>query len=505
MELLKGEVLDIHNEYGSYGEYKAALDGELQKSAESFVRIGYLLKVAVDTDILKESGYRSMYEFAKDEYNLDKSQVSRFIRINDEFSENGYSDRLQEKYRNFGYAKLALMLLLPAEIKEELSAGYSKSEIQTIKDEIDEERKISDLEVMIEEKDQRQQSFGIFGKVIYQIGRDNPEMYLKLHDAVCDTPYDGTIRLIVDKLVDALAPSGEAIITVRIAGEGRKMLSIKGVDVMPVIVDIRSSEKSSCTWNQMIDEIETLCPDAADGRKAWKILYGKDFPEKTEEVAPVQPPKKAEPRKVSKITKAKTPEKTMAEPMQEKLEKETQAAGQQERGEKQEAEDIETDENRENKAQGEDSVDREPDQKSPADTESSHDEDGTGGRTGENSAGGSADCEDDTGVAPVQPENEQISGQMNITNFPQYMPDSMVDNQRKNTEEADMEKSDAVIIDSDGMRKHIKNQKKMITDELYRMRMHCDEENWDKLVKSSQEIITRAKSIKTMEEIYRNE
>lgn len=75
MEALKGEVLDIHNEYSSYGEYKAALDGELQKSAESFVRIGYLLKVAVDTDILKESGYRNVNEFAEKEYNLDKSQV----------------------------------------------------------------------------------------------------------------------------------------------------------------------------------------------------------------------------------------------------------------------------------------------------------------------------------------------------------------------------------------------------------------------------------------------
>ena len=35
----------------TYTEYKRELDAELSKSAESFVRIGYLLKVARDTDI----------------------------------------------------------------------------------------------------------------------------------------------------------------------------------------------------------------------------------------------------------------------------------------------------------------------------------------------------------------------------------------------------------------------------------------------------------------------
>ena len=118
MEPLTGEVLNIGNEYGSYQEYKEAVDTELQKSAEGFVRIGYLLKVARDTDILKESGYGSVNEFAEAEYSLDKSQVSRFIRINDEYSEGGYSDRLQTKYRNFGYAKLAIMLTLPAAVNE---------------------------------------------------------------------------------------------------------------------------------------------------------------------------------------------------------------------------------------------------------------------------------------------------------------------------------------------------------------------------------------------------
>lgn len=70
-------------EYRNYAEYKQELDTELKKTAEGFVRIGYLLKVARDTRILAESGYQNVVEFAKAEYGIDKTQVSRFMNIND--------------------------------------------------------------------------------------------------------------------------------------------------------------------------------------------------------------------------------------------------------------------------------------------------------------------------------------------------------------------------------------------------------------------------------------
>ena len=49
--------MDVITYQKSYREYKAELDSELQKTAEGFVRIGYLLKVARDTNVLAESGY----------------------------------------------------------------------------------------------------------------------------------------------------------------------------------------------------------------------------------------------------------------------------------------------------------------------------------------------------------------------------------------------------------------------------------------------------------------
>ena len=66
----------------SYPEFREELRSELKRTAEGFVRIGYLLKVARDTDILKTSGYSGLEDFARGEFDLDKTQVSRFIRIN---------------------------------------------------------------------------------------------------------------------------------------------------------------------------------------------------------------------------------------------------------------------------------------------------------------------------------------------------------------------------------------------------------------------------------------
>ena len=89
----------------NYREFKFAMDVEVKEAAAGFVRIGYFLKVARDTDVLANSGYKNVAEFAEKEYGLTKDIVSRYIAINDKYSEGGYSDRLQQRYMTFGVAR----------------------------------------------------------------------------------------------------------------------------------------------------------------------------------------------------------------------------------------------------------------------------------------------------------------------------------------------------------------------------------------------------------------
>ena len=311
----------------SYQEYKAELDGELQKTAEGFVRIGYLLKVARDTNILAESGYQTVTEFAEAEYNLNKTQVSRFISINDRFSEEGYSDRLKDSYKDFGYAKLTIMLQLPEAMTEELSPDYSKAEIQELKEEMDEEKKISDIELAIEKADAEEQRIlppeegSMLGKAVWQLAKEQQEIYRKVWKA-----FEEGDR---SRVKDILAPQGDAIYMMRIQGTGRLMLSISGEAVS--ITEVRSQNKERFSVEDIISELERICPVAGmDVKEAYRSVYGEDLEpqEKKEEVAPVQP--KKEKRKESKVTKARTEKSKPAAVVEEEQRKEEQLPGQME-------------------------------------------------------------------------------------------------------------------------------------------------------------------------------
>ena len=201
--------MDEITKYKTYQEYKAELDSELQKTAESFVKIGYLLKVARDTNILEESEYKSVAEFAAAEYNLDKTQVSRFISINDKFSEDGYSDHLLPEYRGFGYAKLTIMLQLPTTINEELTPRYSKSDIQAIRDEVVAEAKVTDIERIIEEQNTDD---SLISQIIYWLGKANPTLYLQIGTRLASDPWT------IEDIKELMVPSQEATYSVRIPG-----------------------------------------------------------------------------------------------------------------------------------------------------------------------------------------------------------------------------------------------------------------------------------------------
>ncbi len=303
---------ELKSVYQSYLEYKAALDAELQQTAESFVRIGYLLKVAMDTDILRESGYMNVNDFAKAEYGIDSSQVSRFININNRFSEGGYSDRLKEGYRGIGYAKLSIMLTLPDSINEEITPEYSKTEIQAIKEEYEEERKKTDMEILLEGEQPDQQTMeNNLTKALYQLLHDTPALYMDLCKiSQFAKEYEiGSLKAV--DMQETLAPQGTAMYSVRLQGIGRLMLSIKSTEEDIMLINLRDDSKESFKWQQAVDFLNSLAAvkeDGMTGEDAWENIFKEPFPEE----APPVPEDKPEPRKKSKITKA--PEKPVTKP-----------------------------------------------------------------------------------------------------------------------------------------------------------------------------------------------
>ena len=297
MEIVTQETGEVKKV--TYRELKVAMDSEMGKTAESFVKIGYLFKMARDTDVLQESGYSSYLEFAEKEYSMDKSQVSRFINIHTKFSDPEDPTRLSEKYQGFGSAKLAIMLTLPDTIIEELTPTFAKSDIQAVKEELEAESKISDLEVIAEQAETAKEADGqqepdILHQVVGQILDGDLYMRIKIRQALKSSRKEALLQ-------EILAPAGEAMRSVRIKGVGRLMLSVKGLDTEIALINVRSDSKKMYTWETVMRAIEDYCTSHTDPE-----------PEKKTEVAPVQPtekPEKKKERKVSKVTKAREAEK----------------------------------------------------------------------------------------------------------------------------------------------------------------------------------------------------
>lgn len=306
----------------SYSEYKQMLDKELKTNVESFVRIGYLLKIARDTNVLAESGYTNVAEFAKAEYGLTKDIVSRYIAINDRYSEGGYSDRLQLQFENYGVAKLSEMLTLPDDIIAEIEPTLTRKEIQDIKKEIAEEEKISPLEVMAEaaaeENVRDEESFTIRQRIWKAHFYENKEDFMRISKFIgAFLPFPD--KFIIEKLIDVLAPTGCQVRWARIPGVGKIMISVKGKDVPITFINIRDGSKLECSAEDIYHDLGEIYGEMS--KRAWEKLYGEPFDatkeEKNPEVAPVQQPEHVE---VPKVQNTENIVKAPAEPKPEPVE-----------------------------------------------------------------------------------------------------------------------------------------------------------------------------------------
>ena len=114
-------------------ELKGQLEAELRGAAAGFVRIGFLLRKIEETKGYENDGSKSLAEWARDNYGLSATAVSRFMAINRKYSIDGYSERLKPEYIQYGSAKLSEMLALPDSDLEMVSPEMKREDIREIK------------------------------------------------------------------------------------------------------------------------------------------------------------------------------------------------------------------------------------------------------------------------------------------------------------------------------------------------------------------------------------
>lgn len=114
---------------------------ELQKTRKSFIKIGWYLKHINETDMYTEDGYKNIYEFAQDKFNISQPTATRFINLCIDFSVNHDSPELDEKYMEFSVSQLFEMLPMKEEEKEQITPEMTVREIRDIKKESKKEKK----------------------------------------------------------------------------------------------------------------------------------------------------------------------------------------------------------------------------------------------------------------------------------------------------------------------------------------------------------------------------
>ena len=321
-KLIKTESTEVLA-FAGYKDFEAAADRTANKIREGFMEMGYILKMARDTDILQDSEYTDYQDFAKRRYQLDPGTVSRYIRIVQNFSVDGNSHVLKDQYKDFGFAKLTIMLSIPDAINEALTPNLSKTEIQAIKDEVDAERQVSDIEVEIEkaeaaavtDKPMLPPEGTPLQRNLWQLGKEQEELFRKLW-MICFMETASGNRNNAE-IMDVLIPQGDAVYTVRIPGERRTQIIVNSDGA--TIVNLKTLERSRYTVDQICDAVRSLIDGGSSAEEQYKKLYGEDLTPEKSEVAPVQPDetpkeKKPENRKESRVTKANTEKKKSKEP-----------------------------------------------------------------------------------------------------------------------------------------------------------------------------------------------
>ena len=268
-------------------EMKRKLRQELLGVKQSFVRIGYALRQIEDQKLYERDGYKSIAEFAKEEYGLEPSTTSRFMSINKEYSIDGYSEQLRPEFAELGRSQLEEMLKLPDNDRAMIQPEASRENIRELK-------RFNKTEPAAGVADDLSQ---LVEKFYY----DNPEIL----NAVFGEPEftEETIK----QFAEIVNPGGNR--------SYKKGLYFLMMYENRVAVKKFNADPKNLTWWEFWELTKSIFGNVAAGDKTWQSYFGEpEEPEPEKEIAPAQ--------KEAEIPKKEEPKDTKEENKEEKQRKE---------------------------------------------------------------------------------------------------------------------------------------------------------------------------------------
>lgn len=236
-------------------EMKRKLRQELLGVKQSFVRIGYALRKIEDKKLYENDGYKSIAEFAKEEYGLEPSTTSRFMSINREYSIDGYSEQLRPEYADLGRSQLEEMLKLPESDRQMIQPETSREDIRELK-------RFNKTEPAAGVADDLRQ-------LVEKFYHDNPEI---LNEVFSKPEYD---EQTIKHFAEIVNPGGNR--------SYKKGLYFLMMYENRVVVKKFGTDPQDLTWWDFWQITRDIFGEAAAGPKTWQSYFGGDEDGKTEQ------------------------------------------------------------------------------------------------------------------------------------------------------------------------------------------------------------------------------
>lgn len=120
----------------SLDDVRCFIRANLKSVARSVVAVGYYLKSVRDRSLWMdaEQGYESVWDFAQTEFGISKSTASRYMAINDRFSEGGNTPLIKEQYADLSKSQLQEMLYISDQQAENVTPETTVLEIRQMRE-----------------------------------------------------------------------------------------------------------------------------------------------------------------------------------------------------------------------------------------------------------------------------------------------------------------------------------------------------------------------------------
>lgn len=255
-----------------YIQSKNEIKQELGGIVKSFVRIGWQLTRIDKSGAYKHDGYNTIAEFARTEYGMNPSGVSRFMKVYEKYSVPGDTPELQEQYREFKFNNLVEMLQLPEEDQQIFHPEDKREDIRELKD-FNKENESNPMNLL--DWKSAQSTEDKLHATIQEFFREKT--------GILNTLYSSEVY-----------QSGNIKEMAQIINPGDSMSYRKGTVFLmfhqeDITVKIFNGEMRNISWDQFFAYTQEIFAEAAAGAKTYENYFG--IPEETHDPTPKEIPK----------------------------------------------------------------------------------------------------------------------------------------------------------------------------------------------------------------------